>query len=204
MGTRLNAKQAVRVAWSVGGAAALWAATGAAATAIRAPIVCSRGPGGQHLDMVVTLPASAAEKATYTVRIDGVSSGAISHTGLNYIHDMATDYALPAGTKYVDGSARIVPNTGTANVAAGARVWQDGGKIHLSMPGRVESGSSLTPPSIEFQLQVTAGAGSVLPVRFVQYRVKANAIFVGDLDTTCDPTPKPFALGSTVVTAAAP
>jgi hypothetical protein len=195
---------AQRVAWTLIAATIAWAVTGAAATSVRAPIVCSRGPSGQHFDALVTLPRSAAEKSTYTVRIDGVSSGTIEHTGLNYIHDMASDYALPTGTSYVAGSARIVPGTGSSNVAAGARVWQDGGKIHLSLPGRVESGSSYTPPSIEFQVSVTAKAGDVLPVSFLEYRVTANAVIVGDLSTTCDPTPTPFPMGSTVVTAAAP
>src|SRR6185436_14896803 len=85
-------------------------ATGTA-TRARVPLVCSRGPSGQHYQTVVTLPSAAAEGATYAVRIEGVNSGTISHTGLNYIHDMATDYALPPGTSYVEGSLRVVPNT---------------------------------------------------------------------------------------------
>jgi hypothetical protein len=193
-----------KLAWTLVAATGTWAATSAAATTIRAPMTCSRGPSGQHFDVAVAIPRSAAEKSTYTVRIDGVSSGEISHTGLNYIHDMVTDYALPSGATYVGGSAHIVANTGSSNVVTGARVWQDGGKIHLALPGRVESGSSFTPPSIEFQLQVTGNAGDVLAVSFVQYRVTANAVIVGNLDTTCYPTPNPFSLGSTSVVAATP
>ncbi len=195
---------AKRVAWTFVAATVAWAATSAAASATRVPIVCSRGPSGQHFDTMVTLPRSAAEKSTYTVRIDGVSSGIIEHTGLNYIHDMAIDYSVPSGTTCVAGSARIVPNTGSSNVANGAHVWQDGGKIHLTMAGRVDSGSSYTPPSIEFQVTVTGRVGDALALTFLQYRLTANAVIVGDLNTTCDPTPNPFPLGSTVVTAAAP
>jgi hypothetical protein len=195
---------ATKIAWTLVAAGAAWAATSAAATTTRVPIVCSRGPSGQHFDTMVTLPRSAAERSTFTVRVDGVPSGTIEHTGLNYIHDIATDYSLPSGTTYVTGSARVVPNTGSANVVNGARVWQDGGKIHLNLPGRVESGSSYTPPSIEFQVTVTGKVGDALALSFLQYRLTANAVIVGDLNTTCDPTPNPFPLGSTTVTAAAP
>ena len=179
-------------------------ATAGAATEARVPLVCSRGPGGQQYAAVVTLPSQAAEGATYSVRIDGVTSGAISHTGLKYIHDMTTEYSLPAGTSYVEGSLRLVPGTGTANVSADARVAHDGARIRLTLPGKVESGSSYTAPSFEFQLKVTAKAGASLPVQLLQYRVRANAIIVGDVDTTCDPNPKPYSIGTTRVTSATP
>lgn len=192
------------VAWAVLATLIAAAETSVAATSVRAPLVCSRGPSGQHFDVSVTLPRTAPEGSVYGVRIDGVSSGIISHTGLNYIHDMSTDYALPSGTTYVAGSARIVPNTGTANVVAGARVWHDAGRILVTLPGRVESGSSYTPPSIEFQVKVTARAKTSLALQFLQYRVTANAFLVGDLRTTCDPSPKPYSLATTLVTAPPP
>jgi hypothetical protein len=169
-----------------------------AGTAVKIPMVCSRGPSGQSFHAVVTMPGKQPQGSTYTVRIDGVASGTISHTGLNYIYNMATDYALPAGA-YVAGSVRIVPNTGTTNVATGARAWHDAGVIHVLLPGHVDNGTGYTPPSVEFKLQAKAAAGTSLPVSFSQYRVTANALIVGDLLTTCDPTPKPSPIGTTVV-----
>jgi hypothetical protein len=201
---RNGSSWAKKSVWTAIAAALAWAATASAATAVRVPIVCSRGPSGQHFDALLTLPRSAAERSTYTVRIDGVSSGTIEHTGLNYIHDMASDYLLPAGTSYVAGSAHLVQGTGTSNVVTGAAVSQERGKIHLTMPGHVDSGTSYTPPSIEFQLTVTGKAGDTLTLSFVQYRVTANAVLVGNLATTCDPTPAPYPLGSTTVVVAAP
>jgi hypothetical protein len=170
-----------------------------AGTVTRAPMVCSRGPGNQSFAAILTFPHSAARGSTYAVRIDGVPSGEISHFGLNYIHDMMTDYLVPRGATYVAGSARIVPGTGTANVATTARVWQQDGLIRMLLPGRVVSGSSYVPPSIEFQLEASAPAGTPLALAFVAYRVTANALLVGDVLTTCQPTPTPFPLAATLV-----
>ena len=119
--------------------------------AVRVPIVCTRGPSGQTFNVGVTMPASQATGTTFAIRIDAAPSGKISHTGLNYIFDMQTDYVVPAGTAYVEGSARILPGTGTPNVRATARVWHDAEGIHLALPARVENGSGYTPPSIEFR-----------------------------------------------------
>jgi len=204
MAMRSGSNWAKKSAWTAIAAAVVWAASASAATAVRAPINCTRGPSGQHFDALVTIPRTAAEKATYTVRIDGVSSGIIEHTGLNYIHDMASDYPLPAGASYVAGSAHIVQGTGSANVSAGATVSQEGGVIRLVMPGHVDSGTSYTPPSIEFQLTVTGKAGDSLPISFSEYRVTANAVLVGNLATKCTPSPSPYPLGATTVVAATP
>jgi len=172
-----------------------------AGTAVRAPMACSRGPGNTFFVATLSLPSAVASGATYTVRIDAVPSGEISHFGLNYIHDMTTDYRVPRGATYVAGSARIVPGTGTANVAGSARVWQQDGVIRMLLPGRVASGSSYTPPSIEFQLAASGPAGTALPLSFLEYRVTANAIVVGDVETICEPTPRPYTIGTTQITA---
>jgi hypothetical protein len=142
----------------------------------------------------VTLPPSAPAGSTVTVRIDSLSSGLISHFGLSYIFDMTTDYPLPVGTQYVGGSARIVPNTGTANVRQGARVWYDTAGIHLALPGHVTNGSSFTPPSLEFSVKLAAPVGSEVAIKFSHYQVTANAFLVGNVHTTCEPKPKPFTL----------
>jgi hypothetical protein len=105
------------------------------------------------------------------------------------------------GTTYVAGSARLVPGTGTANVTAFARVWHEAGLIRMLLAGRVVSGSSYIPPSIEFQLVASAPDGSSLALAFWEYRVTAHAFFVGDVRTTCEPTAKPYTLGTTFVTA---
>jgi hypothetical protein len=168
----------------------------AGARAVSAPLVCSRG-GGQTFKAMVTLPASQATGSRYTVRIDSFSSGKVAHFGLNYIFDMATDYRVPDGTRIVAGSARVVPNTGTPNVRGGARVWGDAGGVHLLLPARVENGQSYTPPSIEFQLDVTAAAGSELLLKFSRCRVSASVFLLGTVHTTCVPTPAPYTIGRT-------
>jgi hypothetical protein len=133
------------------------------------------------------------------VRIDGVDSGKISHVGLRYIFGMQSQWLVPKGTEYVDGSARIVPNTGSPAVRTGASVIYRSGTITLVLPAHVDSGSSYTPPSFEFGLAVNAPAGTLIAQSFARYRVTANAFLVGDVDTTCEPTPKPFAVSTTRV-----
>ena len=193
--------------WSLAAAAALigicasWTSAPAAGTAVRIPLTCSRGPSGQTCELIMSVPQTAAEGSTISVRVDGIDSGKISHTGLNYIHDMTTELLVPSGTMYVAGSGKIIPGTGTQNVRPGARVAHQGAAIVMTLPAHVEDGSSYTPPSFEFQVKVTAAAGAKIPQRFSQYRVTANAIIVGDVHTVCDPTPKPYTVGTTTVTA---
>ena len=159
-----------------------------------APLVCSRGARDGQFRSMITMPRSAATGATFTVRIDSQSSGKVSHGGLEYLHDMTTDYLIPEGTAYVDGTAHIVAKTGTANVQPGARVWQEGGTIHYVLPAHVTNNSSYTPPSIQFELKVDASHGSKLALKLAHYEVKAHAIIVGDVTTTCDPSPKPYTI----------
>jgi hypothetical protein len=196
--------------WALAAAAALigvcasWTTVPDAATSVRIPLNCSRGPSGQHCDLIVTVPQSAAEGSTISVRVDGTDSGKVSHTGLNYIHDMTTELLVPSGTMYVTGSGKIIPGTGTENVRPGATVAHRGAAIVMTLPAHVEDGASYTPPSFEYQLKVTASAGATIVHKFSQYRVTANAFIIGDVHTTCDPTPKPYAVGRTSVTAADP
>ena len=165
-----------------------------ASMSVKAPMVCSRGPSDTAYTAVLTMPASAPSGSAFTVRIDSMSSGIISHTGLNYIFDMTTDYLVPTGTTYVEGSARVVPDTGTQNVRDGAKAWHDAAGIHLALPAHVPNGSSYTPPSLEFSVKITAPAGSNIAIKFSHYEVTANAFLVGDVHTVCDPNPKPYAL----------
>jgi len=188
-------------------AATLTTATslGAATSTANVPIACSRGPSAQSFHAVVTMPATSPLGSRFTVRIDSVPSGKLSHTGLNYIFDMATDYLVPVGATYVDGSARIVPSTGTSNVRAGARAWHDAAGIHTLLPAHVDNGSGYTPPSVEFELEVTAAAGTALAVQLGQVRVAANVFLLGDLRTTCTPPPAPRnTIGTTVSVAREP
>ncbi|MBI5537254.1 MAG: hypothetical protein HY898_31320 [Deltaproteobacteria bacterium] len=183
-------------------ASVAWTTVPEAATAVSVPLSCTRGPSNQRAELLVTIPASVEAGSTFTARFDGKNSGPISHTGLNYIHEMTTELLVPTGATYVEGSAHIIPNTGTANVRAGARVTKQGNTITLFLPAHVEDGSNYTPPSFEFQVKVTAAAGAKVAQRFSQYRVTANAIIVGDVHTVCDPTPKPYTVGTTNVVAA--
>lgn len=184
-------------------ASLMTALTVSAENMVRAPLVCTRGPGGQYFNAAVAVPPTATEGSTYTLRIDSTPSGLISHTGLNYIHEMSTDYVLPAGATYVPGSARFVTATGTTNARPGARVWHDRGVIHVVLPAHIDNGSGYTPPSVELQLQVTAAAGSRLAIQLAQVRVTANVFLLGDLETSCDPNPKPYVLRSTLIVPAA-
>jgi hypothetical protein len=169
-----------------------------------APLLeCSSGPSGQRFDVGVSLPAYAEVGSTYSVRIDGVSSGKISHFGLNYLHDMTVDYVLPADASYVEGSAELVPGTGTANVLASARLTHRAGVVTLALPARVAEGTSYTPPSIRFQLRATGAPGTAAAVSFRQFRLTANAIVVGEVAVSCNPTVNPSPLGATLITAPA-
>jgi hypothetical protein len=181
--------------------APLIGSSAASAGRVVIPLVCSRGPSGQRFEVSVSAPATVAPAAVFTVRIDGTSSGKISHMGLNYVHDIAYEYPIPAGAAYLDGSAHVIADTGTANVRAGARVSYANGALTLVLPGRVEDGSSYTPPSFEFQLRAMAVPGAVIALAFASYRITANAFLVGDLKTSCDPTPKPYPVGATHVQA---
>ena len=155
---------------------------------------------GQRFDVSVTVPENVATGATFTIRFDGTPSAKISQVGLNFVHDMVTDYIVPAGTTYVEHSAKIVPDTGSENVRTGATVAYVGGLVRMTLPGRVENGASYTPPSVELKAVATAPAGDALVVGFSQYRVTANAFVVGDLKVTCNPTPRPFPLATVRVT----
>lgn len=181
-----------------------WTTTPEAATAVSVPLSCTKGPSGQRAEMLVTVPPSVEEGAVFTVRFDGKNSGTVSHTGLRYIHDMTTQVLVPNGTAYVEGSARIIPNTGTPNVRDGAKVTKQGGIVTLLLPGQVNNGDNYTPPSFELKLQVTAAAGAKIEQRFWQYKVTAKAVIIGDVLTVCDPTPKPYTIASTTVTAKEP
>lgn len=171
----------------------------AAPVEVKGPLVCSRGPSGTTFTVAVTVPLSTPNGSVFTVRIDSKPSGIISHTGLNYLHDMQTDYALSAGATFVDGSARVVPGTGTSNVSATARVAHDASGIHLYLPAHVDNGTGYTPPSIEFQVKADTKSGAVLAVSFVHYEVLASAVLIGDVKTVCEPNPKPYNIGLTYV-----
>jgi len=167
-----------------------------------APLVCSRGSSGSRFNAVVTMPTTESVGGRFTVRIDSVPSGKIDHFGLKYIHDMATDFLVPTGAHYVDGSARIVEGTGTENVRRDAKVWYDKETIHFLLPAHVENGSSYTPPSIAFDLTVAADAGSELALKLTRYEVKAKAVIVGEVVTRCVPKPNPYVIGTVAIEAA--
>jgi hypothetical protein len=188
-------------------AAAFFAATLFTATAVgrevavHAPIECTRGPGGQRWSAVVSVPAEHPAGGRFAVRIDSAPSGTLAHIGLNYITDMTTDWQVGPGARVVDGSVRVVPDTGTPNVRPGARAWSDASGVHLALPGRVENGEGYTPPSVELEVEVTAAPGGAVTVLFDRQAVTANAIVVGDVRTVCTPRPRPFVIGTTRVVA---
>jgi hypothetical protein len=172
---------------------------GSAASRIGIPLNCSHGPSGQQQNVTIAAPTSVVEGATYTVRVDGANSGKISHSGLNYIFDMSYEWLVPTGARYVEGSARIVPNTGTENVRPGARVTQASGVVTMVLAARVDDGANYTPPAFEFELAATAPAGSTITQTFARYGVTANAFLVGNVKTVCEPIPRPFPVAATRV-----
>lgn len=185
--------------------AALVTTAGPAAADHVAPLLaCSTGPSGQRFDVTLTMPQHAEAGTIYSVRIDGKDSGKIPHFGLNYLHDMTVDYVLPPGASYVEGSAELVPGTGTANVLAGPRLWYHGGVLTMALPGRVAEGTRYTPPSIRFSLRAVGSPGSSAPVSLRRFRLTANAFLVGEVAVSCEPAEvKPYPLGATLITPAA-
>lgn len=178
-------------------------ATVGAATRVTAPLVCNKGPNGQQFNVGVTAPSRAEAGEVYSIRLDGTSSGTISHFGLNYLHDMTVDYVLPTGTSYVEGSARIVAGTGTPNVLVGPRLWHHGRVVTMQLPGKVENGTAYTPPSITLQVRAPGAPGTSAILGFNHFQLKANAFLVGDVAVSCDPTPQPYPIGTTLTTAPA-
>lgn len=168
---------------------------------VRAPMVCTRGPSNQSFAAVLTAPLATPTGSVFTVRIDSLPSGRVSHFGLNHLFDMRTDYAVE-GALIVAGTVRLVPGTGTPNVRAGARVWLDGTGVHLLLPAHMENGDQFTPPSIAFEVMAGGAAGAVR-VRFVHYEVRANVLLLGDIRTSCDPTSGPAVIATTRVEAPA-
>ena len=181
-----------------------FAADTRAAKTITVPLTCHQGPSGQGIRLAVTVPPTATEGSSFAVRFDGVDTGKISHLGLRYIHDMTTEMLIPDGTSLVEGSLRIVPGTGTANVRKGARVTRQGSVIRLVLPAHVEAGQSYTPPSFEFTLRVTAPAERKIVHRFSRWEVTANAILLGDIRMTCDANPRPYPVARTTIKPAPP
>lgn len=174
------------------------------AAVARLAMTCSRGHSPQWYEAVVSAPESAVPGSTITIRIESRPSGRISHFGLHYIHGMKTEYRISPGAAYVEGSARIVPGTGTPNVARGARVWHDAAGIHTLLPGHVENGGSFTPPTVTFDLRVDAAPPAVVYVEFVHYEVMAHVLLLGEQRTTCDPQSRPAIVTATHVVAPAP
>lgn len=168
------------------------------------PLQCSRGPKGQVLRASMVVPNAARTGSKFTVRVEGKPSGLISHFGLNYIHQMTTDLLIPAGTRYVAGSGRVVPNTGTLNARSGARVFKDARGIHLVLPAHIANDSAYTPPSFEFDLFVDAPAGAVVDIPLMKFSLKPNVFLLGDLEVLCAPAPTPFTMASVPVTEATP
>jgi hypothetical protein len=196
-----HARKALPWAIALGFAALASLAGKAAAERVSLPLLCSTGPNGQRFNVNVTLPRSAEIGTVYEIRVDGSSSGKISNFGLNYIHDMTVDYLLPASLEYIEGSALLVPGTGTPDVLPGARVFHRGHVVTMVLPGKVVNGADYTPPSFSVKLRASGSPGDAAVVAFNRYQLTANAFLVGEVAVSCDPTPKPYPVGTTMMTA---
>lgn len=198
-------RRSARWAGLAAGLVVLGALTMATAAArVTLPLLCNKGPNGQTFNVGIALPSSVEAGAVYAIRLDGTSSGKISHFGLNHLHDMTVEYILPRGTSYVEGSAKLVPGTGTPNVLVDARLWHRAGVVTMRLPGKVENGTDYTPPSITLQVRAIGEPGSAAVMSFNHFELKANAFLVGDVAVSCDPAPKPYSIGTTLITAPAP
>jgi hypothetical protein len=200
----LNRGKCALAVAAIAGSIPVGATTSEGATVVKSPMICSRGTDPQYFKARTTAPETAAPGSVFAVRIDSFPSDTISNIALNYVHEMATDYLLPEGASYVAESGRIVPDTGTENVRAGARVLNEGSLVRIYLPARVESGSFYTTPSLEFRVKVTARAGALLPLQFVQHRTTVNVVLVGDIHVACEPKPNPLTIASTRVIAPVP
>ena len=109
------------------------------------------------------MPAERLSRGRGTrVRVDGVDTGKISHLGLSYIFDMESEWPIPPGAEYVEGSAHVVPGHRKRERAArGARGLRGGAASDLVLPAHVDNGVSYTPPSFEFDLAVVSAEGAV-------------------------------------------
>jgi hypothetical protein len=194
-----RARRGARAAALAGGLALVGASGPLWAGKVLIPLVCDHGPDGQQIFMSPSLPASVPAESRFTVRVDGVAIGTIDHFGLNYVYDMVYELGLPAGARYVDGSAQVVPDTGSPNVRAGARVVHERDALRLVLPARVKNHDAYTPPSFTFDLVAPSGEGTALALRFARYRVRASVIVLGTIVTTCEPRQKPFVLAATTV-----
>lgn len=168
------------------------------------PLTCTRGSEGQSYRVIVTMPASQPIGSTFTIRIAAARVGPIEHFGLRYVYNMAARFTIPAGTTYVEGSARFVPGTGSANVRASARVTHDAHGIYMLLPGHVENGGTYTAPTIEYQVVAVGPAGTVASLGFMGTSVDASAAVIGDVHTACRPSPRPYTIGTTRIVAATP
>jgi hypothetical protein len=198
MSSRSNART-VAPAFVAAALLTLVPALAAAPRRVIIPLACTRGPGRQDHDVTVTAPGSVIAGSRYRVRVDGIDSGPIAHVGLRYIHDMRSDWPIPAGATYVEGSAHIFDGTGSENVRAGAHVVHAPDGIHLVLPAHVDNGASYTPPSFEFELEAVAPEGASITERFGGYSVTASVVLMGDLRTSCEPSPRDFAVAVTRV-----
>jgi hypothetical protein len=193
-------RRSTRVGCAAGVLALAAIAPPAAADRGTLPLLCSKGPSGQRFKFELTMPSRAEGGSTYEVRIVGVSSGTVSHFGLNYLHAMTVEYVLPVGA-YIEGSAHFVADTGTTNVLPGRRLAYRDGVLTMILLGKVENGTEYTPPTVSFQLKAVGAPGDWAWVAFRQYRLMANAVIVGDVAVSCDPTLKPYGIGTTLITA---
>ncbi len=112
---------------------------------------------------------------------------------------MAVEYTLPPGA-YVDGSAALVPGTGTPNVLVNPMLWYRKGVLTLLLPDRVENGTDYTPPSIQLSLRAVGAPGSAAVVGLRRFDLTANAFVVGDVAVNCEPAPSPYPIGTTAIT----
>lgn len=182
----------------LGTATLLGGSDASASIKVSGPLDCTRG-GDQTFHVIVTMPTQVEEGSRIAVRVDGVGSGTISHTGLRYIHDMTSEYLIPSVTTLVPGSLKIIPGTGSANVAGSASIAKVGNVIRLTLPGHVDNDSSYTEPSFQFELETKATPGTKIAFQFSGYRVLAKAFIVGDVETTCKPKPQPFTLATVTI-----
>lgn len=164
-------------------------------------MACNNGPSTQTFDAVVTMVRSAAAGTTLTVRVDGTPAPPESHVGLYFLYNFVTEFRL-TGARLVEGSLRVLPDTGTANMRPGTRVTAEaGGVLRLVNPAQIPNGAAFNTPSFEFSMVLDGAPGTEARLLFQRYSLDARVFLLGNINTHCTPRANPSVLGAVRITA---
>ncbi len=187
--------------------AAITNATVDFACVAHAPIV-----GDQNVDQQLTFstdaPSTVEAGSTFNVVVSpGTITVPASMSGVtvNSITNVKMRIPLSANAQYISGSA-----AGGANYGGAASVALVGGNIEVTMPGPLNGGATVTPPTVTTTLKATGAVGSTIDAYISDaaspkgYTMTVNTS-VGAVPTECQPkSPNPALASGTIVDTTAP